>query len=194
MCFRCMRRGGGGGMSTATPSMMDEDMSSSIMEDESILDDETDLDTEVQSIASETHNTVLVRHGDFLMRRFLKRKICVQSDNPYRVLVEKYEALLSMQRRPSRRSGTPSTLSTLQGNKMCSSPIPSLQGETNVLSLQEELQLSGEFSSTGPISLGLDEFGKHYFYSPPPSSSHSPLYSLFFFLYLNIILNSYPIN
>lgn len=60
MCFRCMRRGGGGGMSTATPSIMDEDMSSSIMEDESIMDDETDLDTEVQSIASETHNTVLV--------------------------------------------------------------------------------------------------------------------------------------
>jgi hypothetical protein len=78
------------------------------------------------------------------------------------VLVEKYEALLSMQRRPSRRSGTPSTLSTLQGNnKMCSSPIPSLlQGETNCLSLQEELQLSGEFTSAGPISLGLDEFGK----------------------------------
>jgi len=48
-------------MSTATPSIMDEDVSSSIMEDESILDDETDLDTEVQSIASETHNTVLVQ-------------------------------------------------------------------------------------------------------------------------------------
>ncbi|CAB3383416.1 Hypothetical predicted protein [Cloeon dipterum] len=133
MCFRCMKQGGGG-LSTATPSLMDDDFSSSIMEDESILDD--DLDTEVQSIASETQNTVL-------------------SDNPYRVLVEKYEALLSMQRRPSKRSGTPSTL---QGNQTCSSPAPSLHDAGNCLSLQEELQLSGEFGSPG--ALGLSEFSK----------------------------------
>jgi hypothetical protein len=68
MCFRCMRRfGGGTGASTATPSLMDEDMSSSMMEDESCLDEETDLETEVQSIASETHNTVLVSRTFFFL-------------------------------------------------------------------------------------------------------------------------------
>ncbi|KAF4521834.1 hypothetical protein B566_EDAN003708 [Ephemera danica] len=145
MCFRCMRRfGGGTGASTATPSLMDEDLSSSMMEDESCLDEETDLETEVQSIASETHNTVL-------------------SDNPYRVLVEKYEALLSMQRRPATRRPPGKCASPAPGlmlGRLCSSPLPpnSLMQE-NCMSLQEELQLSGEFNS-GPVSLMLDDFSK----------------------------------
>lgn len=50
-------------------------------------------------------------------------------DNPYRVLVEKYEALLEMQRHP--------TLARQHH----------VAPSTNCLSLQEELQLSGDFSS-----------------------------------------------
>lgn len=50
-------------------------------------------------------------------------------NNPYRVLVEKYEALLEMQRHPA------------SGRQHHVAP------STNCLSLQEELQLSGDFSS-----------------------------------------------
>lgn len=50
-------------------------------------------------------------------------------DNPYRVLVEKYEALLEMQRHPA----------SVRQHQVAPS--------TNCLSLQEELQLSGDFSS-----------------------------------------------
>lgn len=50
-------------------------------------------------------------------------------DNPYRVLVEKYEALLEMQRHPA----------SVKQHQVAPS--------TNCLSLQEELQLSGDFSS-----------------------------------------------
>ena len=49
--------------------------------------------------------------------------------NPYRVLVEKYEALLEMQRHPA------------------SARQQHVAPSTNCLSLQEELQLSGDFSS-----------------------------------------------
>ncbi|KAL1140128.1 hypothetical protein AAG570_000060 [Ranatra chinensis] len=59
-----------------------------------------------------------------------------QLDNPYRTLVEKYEALLRVQRSP---------VSHLLGHKTASAATAS--SENNCMSLQEELQMSGEFST-----------------------------------------------
>ncbi|XP_059481355.1 cerebellar degeneration-related protein 2-like isoform X1 [Neocloeon triangulifer] len=150
ICMRCSRKGVAG-VSTAASSVIDDDISSSIVEEESNFDD-TDADTDVQSIASETHNTIL-------------------SDSPYRVLVEKYEALLSIQRRPSRHSDTPSTITTVLGSKMRNSPIPP-QDTGGCLSLQEELQLSEEIGANGPASLGLEEFSKVEEGEPSNATDH----------------------
>ncbi|XP_075220256.1 cerebellar degeneration-related protein 2-like isoform X2 [Lycorma delicatula] len=65
-----------------------------------------------------------------------------QGDNPYRVLVEKYEALLKVQRHPG-IIRPPQTVSS-----------------NNCLSLQEELQLSGDFSSFNKEEEDVDSEGE----------------------------------
>lgn len=65
-----------------------------------------------------------------------------QGDNPYRVLVEKYEALLKVQRHPG-IIRPPQTVSS-----------------NNCLSLQEELQLSGDFSSFNKEEEEIDSEGE----------------------------------
>ncbi|XP_021931281.1 cerebellar degeneration-related protein 2 isoform X3 [Zootermopsis nevadensis] len=78
----------------------------------------------VNSVVSETHRSmIMLQIQDPSIEEGQTR------DNPYRVLVEKYEALLEMQRRPA------------PGRQHHVAP------STNCLSLQEELQLSGDFSS-----------------------------------------------
>ncbi|PSN37411.1 hypothetical protein C0J52_21228 [Blattella germanica] len=88
-----------------------------------MLDHEEEEDASVvNSIISETHRSTIMLH--------IEDPQDVQThDNPYRVLVEKYEALLEMQRHPA------------------SARQQHVAPSTNCLSLQEELQLSGDFNS-----------------------------------------------
>ncbi|XP_067013317.1 synaptonemal complex protein 1 isoform X2 [Anabrus simplex] len=87
-----------------------------------VLDREEDDDVSVvNSITSETHcSTVMLQIQNDVEDH--------HEDNPYRILVEKYEALLEMQRHPA------------------SSRHQSFSAN-NCLSLQEELQMSGDFNS-----------------------------------------------
>uniref|UniRef100_A0A1B6DP59 Cerebellar degeneration-related protein 2-like n=1 Tax=Clastoptera arizonana TaxID=38151 RepID=A0A1B6DP59_9HEMI len=85
-------------------------------------DDDDDISV-IDSLVNESHrNSVLMQLQESLGES-------VQGDNPYRDLVEKYEALLKVQRHPG-IIRPPQTVSS-----------------NNCLSLQEELQLSGDFSS-----------------------------------------------
>ncbi|KAK7869309.1 hypothetical protein R5R35_012873 [Gryllus longicercus] len=84
-----------------------------------VMDREDDDISVVNSVTSETHcSTVMMQI----------QNIEEHHDNPYRILVEKYEALLEMQRHPVSRQHSAAT-------------------SNNCLSLQEELQLSGDFGS-----------------------------------------------
>ncbi|XP_034252012.1 uncharacterized protein LOC117651781 isoform X2 [Thrips palmi] len=66
------------------------------------------------------------------------------SENPYRDLVQKYEALVQIQSHPapSRRSSKPSLLPSHLGTSAVLPAVPAA-----ALSLQEELQMSGDFNS-----------------------------------------------
>jgi len=78
----------------------------------------------VNSVVSETHRSMIM-----LQIQDSSAEAEQAHDNPYRVLVEKYEALLEMQRHPA------------------SARQHHVAPTSNCLSLQEELQLSGDFSS-----------------------------------------------
>ncbi|XP_069697871.1 cerebellar degeneration-related protein 2-like isoform X2 [Periplaneta americana] len=89
-----------------------------------MLDHEEEEDASVvNSIVSETHRSMVVLQIEDHPTEEQT------NDNPYRVLVEKYEALLEMQRHPA------------------SSRQQQVTSNNNCLSLQEELQLSGDFNS-----------------------------------------------
>ncbi|XP_039292894.1 cerebellar degeneration-related protein 2 isoform X2 [Nilaparvata lugens] len=94
-------------------------------DERSIMAEEEDEELSViDSLVDETQrNSVLMQLQESL------GESC-QGDNPYRVLVEKYEALLKVQRQPGVIIRPPQTVSS-----------------NNCLSLQEELQLSGDFSA-----------------------------------------------
>ncbi|XP_023714411.1 uncharacterized protein LOC111868201 isoform X4 [Cryptotermes secundus] len=93
-----------------------------------MLDNEEEEEEEdasvVNSVVSQTHRSMIM-----LQIQDSSAEVEQTHDNPYRVLVEKYEALLEMQRHPA----------SVRQHQV----VPS----TNCLSLQEELQLSGDFSS-----------------------------------------------
>ncbi|KAJ9593034.1 hypothetical protein L9F63_015303, partial [Diploptera punctata] len=89
-----------------------------------MLDHEEEEDSSVvNSIVSETHRSTI-------MLQIQDSEVVPPPANPYRVLVEKYEALLEMQRHPA------------SSRQQHVAPITN-----NCLSLQEELQLSGDFNS-----------------------------------------------
>lgn len=90
-----------------------------------MLDHEEEEDASiVNSVVSETHRSMIM-----LQIQDPSAEAERAHDNPYRVLVEKYEALLEMQRHPA------------------SARQHHVAPTSNCLSLQEELQLSGDFSS-----------------------------------------------
>ncbi|RZF35514.1 hypothetical protein LSTR_LSTR010205 [Laodelphax striatellus] len=102
-------------------------------DERSIMAEEEDEELSViDSLVDETQrNSVLMQLQESL------GESC-QGDNPYRVLVEKYEALLKVQRHP----GVIRPQQTVPTN--------------NCLSLQEELQLSGDFSSFNKEEVDVD--------------------------------------
>lgn len=76
--------------------------------------------------------------------------LCLQeraNENPYRDLVQKYEALVQIQSNPvqTRRSSKPNIVPSSNGASVITAPSP--LAAANCLSLQEELQMSGNFNS-----------------------------------------------
>jgi hypothetical protein len=112
LCGRCMRN---------VNSVGHDELSMMLDHEEEEEEDDASV---VNSVVSETHRSMIM-----LQIQDPSAEAERAHDNPYRVLVEKYEALLEMQRHPA------------------SARQHHVAPTSNCLSLQEELQLSGEFSS-----------------------------------------------
>ncbi|XP_058800326.1 cerebellar degeneration-related protein 2-like isoform X1 [Phymastichus coffea] len=102
LCGRCLR---------GTDPRVQEDLTA-------MLDQEEEVDE--LSLAESLPESL--REGDTTFQEFGTKKLAMEDDhsNPYRVLVDKYEALLKIQKRSQKPTG---------------------------MSLQEELQMSGEFNN-----------------------------------------------
>ncbi|KAE9535628.1 hypothetical protein AGLY_007529 [Aphis glycines] len=118
LCRRCQR--------STDPNLFDE---------YSVYDDDDDTD-DISAIGSyvETHkHEVLQQLQETLGENY-------SEDNPYRILVDKYEALLKIQQKHN--AFTPMVPSAANGNNNNAG-----NKDRGGISLQEELQMSGQFSS-----------------------------------------------
>ncbi|KAL4141715.1 hypothetical protein QTP88_004301 [Uroleucon formosanum] len=119
LCRRCQR--------SADPNLFDE---------YSVYDDDDDTD-DISAIGSyvETHkHEVLQQLQETLGENY-------SEDNPYRILVDKYEALLKIQQKHN--AFTPMVPSINNNNNNNGNK----DGQNRGISLHEELQMSGQFSS-----------------------------------------------
>lgn len=113
LCRRCQR--------STDPNLFDE---------YSVYDDDDDTD-DISAIGSyvETHkHEVLQQLQETLGENY-------SEDNPYRILVDKYEALLKIQQKHNAFTST------------CAMPSSTKDNQNQGISLHEELQMSGQFSS-----------------------------------------------
>ncbi|XP_060836828.1 LOW QUALITY PROTEIN: uncharacterized protein LOC132919324 [Rhopalosiphum padi] len=120
LCRRCQR--------STDPNLFDE---------YSVYDDDDDTD-DISAIGSyvETHkHEVLQQLQETLGENY-------SEDNPYRILVDKYEALLKIQQKHN--AFTPMVPSTNVNNN---NTVGNKDGQNRGISLHEELQMSGQFSS-----------------------------------------------
>ncbi|XP_015363402.1 PREDICTED: cerebellar degeneration-related protein 2 isoform X2 [Diuraphis noxia] len=122
LCRRCQR--------STDPNLFDE---------YSVYDDDDDTD-DISAIGSyvETHkHEVLQQLQETLGENY-------SEDNPYRILVDKYEALLKIQQKHNAFSPMVPSVNNNNNNNNNSA---NKDGQNQGISLHEELQMSGQFSS-----------------------------------------------